>query len=130
MENKTIKNFRRHLLSSGKEIVAGKNAEQNEKLVEQAEKDEYVLHTVKPGSPFVNIKAKSGEVAKQDLKEAAIFCAKYSQAWKKAKIKKDVEVHFFLGKDILKAEDMKLGTFGVKKAKKILVKKEEIEGVK
>ena len=45
----------------------------------------------------------------------------------KPKAKKDVEVHVFIGKDIFKVEDMKLGTFGVKKVGKILVKKEEIE---
>jgi len=127
MAKKENKNFRKATLSSGIAVVAGKNAEQNEKIVEQAGKDEYVLHTAKPGSPFVNIKSDTGEVTKEDMKEAAIFCAKYSQAWKKPKIKKDVEVHVFLGRDILKAGDMKLGTFGVKKAKKILVKKEDIE---
>ena len=118
-------NFRKFITSSGRTVLAGKDAGSNEKLVEQAEKDELVLHTEKPGSPFVNIK---GEASKEDINEAAIFCAKYSQAWKKAKVKKDVEVHVFLGKDIFKLEGMKTGTFGVKNNRKIMVKKDEIMG--
>ena len=117
-------NFRKFETSSGKQVLAGRDAETNEKLIQQAGGDEIVLHTAKPGSPFVNIK---GKATKQDIKEAAIFCAKYSQAWKKAKIKRDIEVHVFSGKDIYKIKGMKMGTFGVKKHKKIIVKKEEIE---
>jgi len=117
-------NFREFITSSGKQVLAGRDAETNEKLIEQAGKNEIVLHTAKPGSPFVNIKGKAG---KQDIREAAIFCAKYSQAWKKAKTKRDIEVHIFSGRDIYKIKGMKLGTFGVKKHKKINVKKEEIE---
>lgn len=124
MANK--ENFRQNILASGKQIVAGKNAEQNEKIIAQAGKNEFVLHTALPGSPFVNIKADIKETTKEDLKEAAIFCAKHSQAWKKPKVKKDIDVHVFIGKDIFKEKDMKLGTFGVKKVKNILVKKEEI----
>ena len=118
--------FRKFTTKSGKTVLAGKDAESNEKLVEQAEKNELILHTEKPGSPFVNIK---GEASREDIKEAALFCAKYSQAWKKAKIKKDVEVHVFLRGDVFKLKDMKTGTFGVNKNKKIMVKKAEIEEV-
>lgn len=119
--------FRKLILSSGKLALAGKSAENNEELVGQAGKEEIVLHTSKPGSPFVNIKSNEKETSKKDIKEAAIFCAKFSQAWKKAKIKKDVQVDYFLGKDIFKLEGMKLGTFSVRKHKSIKVKKEEIE---
>ena len=120
-------NYRELILSSEKLALAGKDAESNEKLIKQAGKNEIILHTEKPGSPFVNIKTNADETTKKDVKEAAIFCAKYSQAWKKAKIKSDVEVHIFLGKDLFKLKDMKTGTFGVKKFKKIVVKKEDIE---
>ena len=124
-EKKKLGNFRRTLTSSGKGMLAGKNAEQNEQVIKQVKEDELVLHTKKPGSPFVNIK---GEASKEDIKEAAIFCVKYSQAWKKAKTKPNkTEVHVFLGKNIFKEKSMKTGTFGVKKLKKIIVKKEEIE---
>ena len=87
-----------------------------------AEKDELVLHTKAAGSPFVVIK---GKATKEDVKEAAIFCAKHSRDFKTNH--KDVEVHIFRGKDISKEEDMKLGSFAVKKAKSLIVKKEDIE---
>lgn len=114
--------FREFTTSSGKLVLAGKDAETNEQIIKQSEKDEIVLHTKEPGSPFVNIK--SSKVNKKDIKEAAVFCAKYSRDWKKNK--KDVIVHYFKGKDIHKDKKMKLGTFGVKKFREIKVKKEEI----
>lgn len=116
--------FREFLTSSGKQVLAGKSAENNEELIKQVEKGEIVLHTSKPGSPFVNIKGKAG---KKDITEAAVFCAAYSQAWKKAKIKKDIKVDYFFGEDIFKIKSMKTGTFGVKKRKTMMVKKKEIE---
>lgn len=115
-------NFRQHTSKQGTLFLAGKSAETNELLIAQIEKDEDVLHTAKPGSPFVNIK---GKTKKGDIEEAAIFCAVYSQDWKKNK--KDVIVHVFKGKDVFKEKMMKQGTFGVKKFKEIKVKKGEIE---
>lgn len=115
-------NFRKYITSSGKEVLAGKSAENNEQLVEQVAQNEPVLHTAKPGSPFVNLK---GKAEKEDIKEASIFCARYSQDWRDNK--KDVVVHIFSGKDIFKIPGMKLGTFGVKKYKEIKVKKQDIE---
>ena len=120
-------NFRKLVLASGISVVAGKNAEMNEQVIKQTEKNEYVLHTKAPGSPFCNIKEDSKEVSKDDLYETAIFCAKFSQAWKKSRVKKDIEVHVFLGSDIFKQKDMRTGTFGVKKFKNIIVKKQDIE---
>lgn len=115
-------NFRKFISNAGTLILAGKNAENNEKLIEQVEKDEEVFHTSLAGSPFVNIK---GKPKKGDIKEAAIFCARYSRDWKKNK--KNVEVHRFKGKDIYKEKEMKKGTFGIKKKKIIIVKKEDIK---
>jgi predicted ribosome quality control (RQC) complex YloA/Tae2 family protein len=119
-------NFRKFATSTGKQVLAGKSAENNEELVEQAGKEETVLHTKAPGSPFANIKLKENEnTSKQDIKESAVFCARYSQDWRDNK--KDVIVHYFKGKDIYKEKEMKLGTFGVKNTKEIKIKKEEIE---
>lgn len=115
--------FRKFETSSGKKVLAGKDAKSNEELIKQVEDNEIVLHTSKPGSPFVNIKSK--KPAKTDIKEAGIFCASKSQDWRDNK--KDVEVHYFHGKDIFKKKEMKLGTFGVKKFKVIKIKKKEIE---
>jgi len=94
------------------------------KIIKQVGKNEIVLHTSSPGSPFVNIK---GKATVEDIRESAIFCAVFSQAWKKSKIKKDIEVHYFFGRDVFKAKEMKIGTFGVKKFKKTNIKKEKIE---
>jgi len=117
--------FREYKTSSGKKVLAGKTAKNNEELIGQIGDEEIVLHTKKPGSPFVNIKH-TGRLSKKDIKEAALFCAAYSQAWKKAKIKKDVIVHYFKGKNVYKKKGMKLGTFGVKKFREIKVKKQDI----
>lgn len=119
--SKKEKKFRKGYTSSGKLMLGGKNAEQNEELIKQVSPDGIVLHTKNPGSPFVNIK---GKASKRDIHEAALFCARFSRDWKKNK--KDVEVHYFFGRDIYKEEDMPLGTFGVKRARKIIIKKEEL----
>jgi len=115
-------NFRKFITSSGKLVLGGKSAENNEQLIKQAEAGEVVLHTKAPGSPFVNIK---GKASQKDIKEAAIFCARYSQDWRDNK--QDVIIHVFKGKDVYKHKDMKLGTFGVKEVKEIKVKKKDIE---
>ena len=120
-------NFRKAMTSSGKIMLAGKDAEQNELVIGQAGEDEIVVHTKRPGSPFVNIKADAADVSRDDVKEAAIFCVKFSQAWKKAKTKPErVDVHVFLGKDIYKRKGMAVGTFGVRKFRTVVVKKDEI----
>lgn len=103
-------------------IFGGRNATNNEELVKQIRKDEEVFHTAEPGSPFVNIK---GKARKGDIKDAAVFCAAYSKDWKKNR--EDVVVHRFRGRDIYKTSDMKAGTFGVNKLKKIKVRKEDIQ---
>lgn len=114
--------FREYKTKSGTLILAGRDAVTNEELIAQIEPSEIVLHTREPGSPFVNVK---GEAKNEDVKEAALFCAAYSRAWKKNKV--DVEVHKFKGHDIFKDKKMKLGTFGVKNFKIITIKKKEIE---
>ena len=114
-------NFRKFITKSKTTIFAGRNSENNEELIRQTGKNEEIFHTASPGSPFVNIK---GKPKRGDIKIAAIFCAKYSRDWKKKKL--DVEVHRFKGKDIYKKKSMKTGTFGVKKFKRIKVKKIDI----
>jgi len=127
MESKYQK-FRHFITSGGKLVIGGKSAEQNEELMKTClDNENIVLHTEAPGSPFCIIKEKEEEISKQEIEESAVFCAKYSHVWKKAKVKKNVTVHYFLGKDIFKTKGMKLGTFGVKKFKKIIVKKGDID---
>ena len=116
-------NFRKLITSSGKLVLAGKNAETNEKLMNwYIGKKNIILHTKEKGSPFCVI---LGKADKKDMKEAAIFCARYSRDWKNNK--KDVIVHYFSGNDIFKNKQMKTGTFGVKKVKEMKIKNEEIE---
>lgn len=114
--------FREMITDRGTMLFAGKSAQSNEELVAQIRGNEEVFHTDAKGSPFVNIK---GRAKKGDIKDAAIFCAAFSKDFKKNK--SDVVVHRFKGKHIYKSALMKTGTFGVKKFKKIKVKKNEIE---
>jgi len=122
MTEKDNINFRKFCISSEKDVLCGKSAEQNEFLVAQSGKDETVIHTKAPGSPFCNIKGKASE---KDIKETAVICAAFSKAWKQNK--SDIEVHVFRGKDVFKSAGMKTGTFGVKKVKSLFVKKENIQ---
>lgn len=116
--------FRNFVLSSGKEILLGKSAENNDVLVEEAKRGDLLLHTSAPGSPFVNL-GDSGDVKKEDLKEAAVYCAKFSQDWRDNR--KDVLVHSFLKADTSKEKGAKAGSWKVNKIKdKIKVKKADI----
>ena len=113
--------FREFITKAGTQILAGRNSESNESLIEQVKPNEEVFHTANPGSPFVNIKEKS---KRGDIKYAAIFCAAYSQDWRDNK--KDIIIHRFKGRDVYKTKGMKVGTFGVKRYKTIKVKKSDI----
>ena len=114
--------FREMITDKNTMIFGGKNAPNNEELIEQEQDNEEVFHTDAVGSPFVNIK---GKAKIGDIKVAAVFCAAFSKEWKKNK--SDVIVHRFKGRYIYKGFEMKTGTFGVKKIKKIKVKKKEIQ---
>ncbi len=116
--------FRKIKLESGTQLLLGKNAEQNEELVKQFKgKDNVIMHTAEPGSPFCVID--NLKPTNKDMVASGAICAGYSQDWRDNK--SDVIVHVFTGKDIRKRKGMKVGTFGVKKFKKIKVKKEYIE---
>ena len=114
-------NYRKFILETGKEIFAGRDAITNDSLVSEAKPKDTLLHTLSPGSPFVNI----GESpTKQELKQAAIFCASKSQAWRDTK--KDITVNWFYKKDTTKDKKDKAGTWNTKHVGKIIVKKSEI----
>ena len=114
-------NFRTFVTSSGLRVFGGRDSENNDKLVWEAGPNDVLLHTSAPGSPFVNVGA---EASKGDVKEAAVFCAKFSQDWRDAK--RDVVVNVFLRKDMEKDKRMKGGTWGVKRQEKMRVRKSEI----
>lgn len=112
------KKFRSFSTSKGSLVIAGKNAEQNEEVIKNyVNKEDIILHTKEPGSPFCVIKLGTNKVkdlnkiSAQDIKEAAIFCACFSQQWKKKA--KEVEVHAFKPEQIFKEKKQKTGTFTV-----------------
>ncbi len=117
-------NFREFTTRSGKKVICGKNAEQNEELVKKyIGKDNLIFHSAKPGSPFCVIE--KIKHSKKDEKETAIFCASKSQDWRDNK--NDVEINIFRGEDVYKRKGMKTGMFGVKKFRTYMAKKKEIE---
>ena len=107
-------NYRWFFTSSGKLVIGGKNAEQNEEIMSSIKNNDVIMHTSSPGSPFCIIKNPN----KQDLEEVAVFTACFSQQWKSGRKMADVDM--FLGNQVSKTKDMKTGTFGVfgKSAKK------------
>ena len=114
-------NFREFITSSGLRVFGGKDAENNDKLVWDAKPQDVLLHTSEPGSPFVNVRE---DPSKKDIKEAAVFCAKYSQNWRSGK--RDIVVNKFLRSDMNKSLKMKAGSWEVKKQESIKVKKGDI----
>ena len=116
-----VMNFREYVTASGLKVLAGKSSESNDELVKGASRNDVMLHTAAPGSPFVNVGEKP---SKKDLKEAAIFCARYSQDWRDSK--QDVVVNKFLRSDMKKGIFMKAGSWKVGKSEKVIVKKSEI----
>ncbi len=116
--------FREIILESGTKIILGKDAESNDKLVKKFKgKKNRILHTVKPGSPFCVIKEPLNP-SMETLKLSGSYCAGYSQDWRDNK--SDVKVNVFTGKDVNKEKGMKVGTWRVKNAKTINIKKKDI----
>ncbi len=114
-------NFRKFVSSSGLEIFGGKSAENNDALVFSASPGDVLLHTSEPGSPFVNV---GSSPSKKDISEAVVFCAKYSQDWRKGK--RDIFVNKFIRSDMNKSSKMKAGSWNVSKQEKVKVKKADI----
>ncbi len=121
------KKYRWASTSSGKLIFGGKNAEQNEEVVQwlmqeagknKVDKDYLVMHTHAPGSPFAALLSKKYD--EKDLEECAVFCACFSKAWKEGQKKAKVDI--FHASQLFKEKGMRVGTFGV-------LKKEESRNV-
>ena len=109
------------MTSSGRRVFGGKSEENNDELVNSAGKNNLMLHTAAPGSPFVNVGV---EPSRADVKEAGVFCAKYSQDWRSNK--RDVVLNKFFRRDMKKGLFMKKGSWKVKKSDTIKVKKADI----
>jgi len=116
---------REFILNSGTKVFLGKTSENNDELVKSYQgKENIILHTAKPGSPFCVIDKLNP--TREEIKSSAILCASKSQDWRDNK--KDVIIHVFTGKYVHKEKIMKNGTWGLKKKPKLIkVKKREIE---
>jgi len=116
--------YRQFTLSTGTKILLGKNAENNDELMKEFKgKENLILHTVKPGSPFCVIKKSAP--TKKEINEAGTICASKSQDWRDNK--SDTELHLFSGKEIKKPLLAKAGTWKItSKPKLIKIKKADI----
>jgi predicted ribosome quality control (RQC) complex YloA/Tae2 family protein len=117
--------YREFKLSTGTKILLGKDAENNDELMKEFKgKENLILHTVKPGSPFCVII--SDLPTGKEVKESAIICASKSQDWRDNK--SNVDLHLFSGREIKKPLFAKTGTWNIKSKPKIIkVKKADIE---
>ena len=119
--------FREYILKTGTKIFLGKNAKNNDELVnDYKSKANVILHTAAPGSPFCVID--SEKPLKKEIYEAGAVCASKSQDWRDHK--SDVKIHVFSGKDVKKGWFTKAGTWKVKSIKSVKIKKEDIKKVK
>ncbi len=111
-------------LTTGTKIFLGKNSENNDELVASYKgKENVILHTVAPGSPFCVIEKLNP--SDEEIYEAGIVTASKSQNWRDKK--SDVPVHVFTGLDVKKNFWMKEGSWKLKnKPKEIIVKKKDI----
>lgn len=109
-------NYKWFFTASGKLVVCGKNAEQNDALLKELTKENkncLVMHTLSPGSPFCAILSSSSDLSEKDKLACAGFTACFSQAFKQGK--KKIQVDSFLSQNLIKTNLMKTGTWAVKK---------------
>jgi predicted ribosome quality control (RQC) complex YloA/Tae2 family protein len=106
-------NYRWFFTSEGNLVVGGKSDGQNEEVISKFSKPTYfILHTSKPGSPFMIIQ--SEKPTKKEIEETAVFCGCFSQQWKHSTANSKIDIDIFRGEQIYKTKSMKAGTFGVK----------------
>ena len=116
-------NFRKITLKSGTGLILGKDEDSNDYLMGDFEgKENIILHTVAPGSPFGVID--KSKPTKKEIYESGTFVARYSQDWRDNP--SNVKISVFTGKNISKEKGMKAGLWKVSKSKTITVKKQDI----
>lgn len=101
--------------SSGKMVIGGKSAAQNDELLKKVTSlgtELIVMHTADPGSPFSVVLASPDKLKESDLEECATFTACFSQSWKRNK--KQTAVHIFSSTQLYKSSSMAQGTWMVK----------------
>ncbi len=112
---KEYQKYKWFITSSGKTVVGGKNALQNDELLKQLAslpESSIVMHTSAPGSPFSTILSPINSITQQEMQECATFTACFSQAWKSGKSKSDVDI--FESTQLSKEKNMKSGMWSVK----------------
>ena len=118
-------NFRKIMLKSGANVILGKDEDSNDYLMNDFKgKENIILHTVAPGSPFGVIDKLKPKPTKKEIQEAGIFVARYGQDWRDNK--NDVKISVFTGKNISKEKGMKPGLWKVGRSKTITIKKKDI----
>lgn len=105
------KKYKWFYVASGKLVVGGKNATQNDELLKRLDNEYVVMHTSHPGSPFCVILSDVKKVTKKDLKECAIFCGCFSRAWKEGKKRTGVDI--FMSSQVTKPKGSKRGLWHV-----------------
>lgn len=118
---KNYKKYRWFITSSGKIVVGGKSAEQNDFLLKdlkESKTDLFVLHTDLPGSPFSIILEHPERISEEDMIEAASFTSCFSQQWKKGN--KSSKVGLFKLSSMQKDKSLKIGTWKVNNKLKTL----------
>ena len=119
--------FREITLETGTKLTLGKDEESNDELMKEFEgKPNKIIHTVASGSPFCVIKSPLNP-SEAEIFVSGGWCARYSQDWRDNQ--DDVRVNVFTGKDIKKEDNMKPGTWEVKKAEIITINKESIKNI-
>lgn len=120
-------NPREFTLSTGAKIFLGKSSQGNDELVSSFKgKDNIILHTVAPGSPFCVIEEITP--TEEEIYEAGIYCAAKSQDWRDHK--RDIPLHVFSGHDVKKHFWMKEGSWRLKNnPKELIIKKKDIEKI-
>lgn len=110
------KKYRWFFTKSGKLVVGGRSASQNDELLKDLKKNSkmnyIVMHTSTPGSPFAVILENPKKVKKSDLEQTACFTASFSRKWREGK--KQAEVDQFTLSQLYKSSSMNIGTWGVK----------------
>ncbi|MFQ6050564.1 MAG: ribosome rescue protein RqcH [Candidatus Hydrothermarchaeota archaeon] len=82
-KKKWYEQYRWFFTSEGFLVIGGKDAKSNEKVVKRhMEPSDRYFHANISGAPHVILKTKGKEPSEQSMKEAAIFAACYSNAWK------------------------------------------------
>lgn len=115
--------FREIKLSDKTKILLGRNAENNDELMKKFKgKENTILHTESPGSPFCVIDEL--KPTKIQIAASGAICVAYSQDWRDNK--RDAIVNVFTGKDAKKRFWMKKGTWKVGNSRKMKIKKKDV----